>query len=480
MTGCRVRRPSTEGARVPAIRGIYNTAFCYLPFVLEGVGSTQDAYACAKAALRSAESWDEVHNDLRYLFRFICEKYDETSPNCQCHHFELGAEALDALGFGLSHAWAPARLWSSKKRRWSEPVDDRIIRVDQVGCFAFATSINVLVLKLHFETSDPYQVAEGLFHLKNVRNSSLIPLAETPGEELVPAQRRGRSLLDLAHEILGTLDLAAEPHFFFYANEGRERANVFVHAEVDEERLGAVDENHLLYYLANCYKRDFDYDPERKLPLRSYWSLPTTLWGCSAEALACLTLPARAGQGKGFLVSVFKRNITNEYQFLYLLLLHQKYAYYRLLMGIGAGQRRDRAQLEQFHRELEVFRANFVFARVSETQQYQVLYETVRRELRLEEMDHDVAEPIAALVQLRQEDDDRAEREGERRVEFAMNMVACLAGVSAIVDALDIINNYLAGVLPQAARSVLSLVVSLALLAVTTRAARDLMGPRGE
>ena len=457
--------------------GPYNIEFCYLPFVLEGAGEATEAYTKAKAVLRASDAWHEVHDDVRYLFRYICEKYDADSPNCQCHHFVLADEALDELGMGGNHPWVIGRFWERKKHRWCEDAGSSRIFIDQAHCYVFGTSVNILVLRMHMEVDDPLAVAERIFHIKNVRNGVLVPYDETRGTEAgVKSAPHAIPLLDMALNTVAAFTSEATPRFFFYANERRERANVFLQVDVDEAICGEIDVEQTMFYLANCYKQDFDYDSEHILPVSSYWATPATLWGYSSEALACLTLPARAGQGRGFLFSVFRRNIANEYQFLYLLLLHQKYAYYRLLMRIGAGQRRDREQLERFHRELEVFKANFVFSRVSETQQYQTLYEKVAEELRLSDMERDVAEPIAALAQLRQEEDDRAEREGEQRVERAMNTVALLAGISAICEALDVFNYYVGVVLPDGLRIVISCAVSLGLVAVTAKAARDLQG----
>lgn len=459
--------------------GPYNVAFYYLPFVLDGAGDAAQAYKQAKEAFRSSSSWHEVDDDIRYLFRYICEKYDPKSANCQCHHFVLNDEALEELGLGKEHAWVPVSSWARKQKRWRDSAETSQIIIEQVHCYVFSTSVNILMLRMRMVAVDAYAVAERLFYLKNVRNAVIMPY-DTPAEDdtATPQQMPAPRRVPLMGMVTSLVDLFAPPvtpHFFFYANEGRERANTFLHVEAPEDAPGELDADRVLYYLANVYKQDFDYDAEHVLPVRSYWATPATLWGSSAEALACLTLPARAGRGKGFLTSVFKRNVQNEYQFLYLLLLHQKYAYYRLLMSIGAGQRSNRAQLEQFHRELEVFKANFVFSRVSETQQYQVLYDMVADELRLADMERDVAEPIAALAQLRQEDEERAKLESDRQVEHTMNMVALLAGISAITDALDLINNYMAGNLPQVVRSALSLVVTVALMVVTIRAARDLM-----
>ena len=455
----------------------YNVAFCYLPFIVDGQTDTTEAYELALKALGGSDSWKQVEDKASYLLRYICEKYDPSFPDCQCHHFRLRGSNSLSLGIGKADSWRRVTL---KDVVDGTPYCDFFI--SDVSCYAFSTSINILVYKLRFASSDPLVISTELSLLKKVRGTRIVPTArDRQGKiaEKALAKGEGVTLHELSELILSSAGLGESRSYFFYANEGRERMNVLMHVEA----ATGVDAKSTLFYLGNCYNKSFDYDGRHAIPTKMYWASPTTAWACSSEALACLTVPdcATSEQARKFVTGGFRYNFLTSYQFLYLMLLHQKYEYYRLLMSIGAGERRDRAQLEQFRRELEVFRANFVFSRVSETQQYQHLYDMVANELRLEEMDRDVGKPIEALRTLRREEEagkrrqeEDAERESDRRIGNALNTFTMLAGISALFDGLELINNYVPLHVPEGVADWLSLALAVVLVVVMAKTANAL------
>lgn len=448
----------------------YNVAFCYLPFVIEGASSADGAYDKALKALAGSDDWKQATERASYLFRYICEKYDPSFPDCQCHHYLLRGSAAVELGIGKIIPWERCPMPGSAP----DESTGCSFSITEVSCYVFSTSVNILVLKLRFDTDDPLEISTQLSSLKNVRSSRMIP-CRPKQKGLLAAEaleeQRGLTMLEMAESLLCTTGFSPKPSFFFYANEGRECMNVLMHVEA----VGSTDVETTLFYLGNCYSRTFDYEQAHSLPTHMHWASPTTAWAYSSEALACLTVPHRATSEKArdFVTQGFRFNFLNSYQFLYLMLLHQKYEYYRLLMSIGAGERRDRDQLEQFRRELEFFRANFVFARVSETQQYQYLYDVVSRELKLSEMDRDVGRPIQALRVLRQDEEEEkrqaeedAERESDRRIGNALNVFTLLAGISALFDGLELIHNYVSPNTSPGVGSVASVALSVVLVSL--------------
>ena len=455
----------------------YNVAFCYLPFVVDGV-PTETACKQTLEAFTNSSNWKQAKDRATYLFRYICEKYDPAFPDCQCHHFQLLGDARNKLGIGKIIPWHRVR------RDDISPEDfcDCSFLMPEVSCYVFSTSVNILVFKLHFATDDPLVISTQLAGLKNVQASRIIPCSEKQNGTLAKRaleDQGGITILEFAKSLLAETGFSLKPEFFFYANEGRKSMNVLMHVESDQD----IDVETTLFYLGNCYSQTFDYEREHSLPTHMHWASPTTAWAYSSEALACLTVPQRATSEKArdYVTQGFRFNFLNSYQFLYLMLLHQKYEYYRLLMSIGAGERREREQLEQFHRELEFFRANFVFSRVSETQQYQYLYDVVSSELKLAEMDRDVAKPIKALRLLRQNEEaelrlaeEAAERESDRRIGNALNIFTLLAGISALFDGLELVNTYIPLHVPTVLADWISILLALVLIALMIRTARQL------
>ena len=473
---------SPDVPETSASSSCYNVAFCYLPFVANDIEGTEESFAKTVRIFEKSDAWKPMTERANYLLRYICEKYDPSFPGCQCHHYRMyGSTAID-LGIGKASAWR--MNWPDSPGTLA-PGDCNFV-IAEVGCYAFSTSVNILVYKLHFDTSDPLTVSTQLALLKKVRSTRIVPAnpkqTGTLSDEAL-GEKGGLTLLEMSERILASAGLSPKHSFFFYANEGRERMNVLMHVEADET-ASELDAEDTLFYLGNCYNRSFDYDGEHTIPTKMHWASPSTAWAYSSEALACLTLPQRATSARAqtFVTSGFRYNFLTSYQFLYLMLLHQKYEYYRLLMSIGAGERRDRAQLERFRRELEVFRANFVFSRVSETQQYQYLYDMVARELKLDEMDWDVGKPIEALRGLRREDEaskrraeEDAERESDRRIGIALNVFALLAGISALFDGFEFVSGYISPVVPPAVALLIYATIALVVVALVFFVIRQLV-----
>ena len=111
--------------------------------------------------------------------------------------------------------------------------------------------------------------------------------------------------------------------FFFYANEGTERANLLTYLEADFSENFEYE----LFYLRRCYKEDYLYYTDEKQNDREiYTASKNTFWGLSPEAAVCIVCPEKGGEE--FLRTRFYKNFNKQYLFMYILLLHQKYVLY--------------------------------------------------------------------------------------------------------------------------------------------------------
>lgn len=73
--------------------------------------------------------------------------------------------------------------------------------------------------------------------------------------------------------------------FFYYANPGTERANLFTYIEIESN----VNYERDLFYLRHCYHDQYAYSEDEQTDSKEIYVLsPNVMWGLSPEAAACL------------------------------------------------------------------------------------------------------------------------------------------------------------------------------------------------
>ena len=314
---------------------------------------------------------------------------------------------------------------------------------------------------MHFDTADAMDISSSLFHLKNIsshRSSGIIPQSNSwKCEELrgcagLP-EKRGITFDEITRFLIKQLDDGLRPELLFYANEGYGKMNILAYAELPMD-TAAEEVTRKLFYLGNCYNNSYIYSSSHCIPSNVHWQSPDIAWGYSSEALACVTLCGqaivRAAKGSGahhsmeerehrrFIKRTFIKNVKSNYRFMYLILLHQKYAYYLLLTRLGAGQDKDVEVLEDYKSQLETLRTNFAFSRVSETAQYQQLYAKLSEEFKLADIDRDVNDPLVTLTQLKHDEEERQDKRRERNMDYALAVLAILSIISCVCDGVSL------------------------------------------
>lgn len=420
-----------------------NSSCFFLPFHL----GTPDRAALLARRLQASADWQPVRDPLRYLLRFVADRLNSDDPaRWRCLRFSLRPEAREALGL-----LPPDQPYHMGEHRFQGQPEDFPFRLDGVELFCFRTSVCLLVFQVSFPRQEPLWISSAQYYLKKVSREPV-----TPGPDGPPA-----TLLALACRIVAGPTDGLSPVFFHFAAPGTERANVFSRLEVPWQE----DYTRELYYLRHCYREGFLLP--RELPGEDRDFLrpsEDTLWGISSEAAVCLVCP-ELGQ-EDFLYTSFYRNFQQQYLFMYVLLLHQKYALYFLLGQVDTGIGEDLALLEDYRRRLYEFESDYVFSRVAEVPQYQQLYDRMRDAFALKELFEDVREPLSALSELRRtrEEDERSAREtGLNRCLFLLSLLVI---PSALGDTLALVGALAGPVLPAAAVAALQAAGCLLVLAL--------------
>lgn len=496
---------------------VKNYEFCFIPFVLGVRKSQKDIeadYDRLRNLLDSSEYWDKAQDEVRYLFSYVCDKFP-IKPNENVHdrrdgakrdapqgerapaagdapqgeqvlHYRLKERTLISLGFGRKARWDNGgfRNGAGKWCSW-KGTKHICIHIDSIDLYVFKTSVNILQIEMHFDTADAMDIPSNLFHLKNIssyRSSGIIPQSNSWTCEELRAyaqfpEKRGITFDEITRFLIKHIDDGLRPELLFYANEGCGKMNILAYAELPMD-TAAEEVTRKLFYLGNCYNNSYIYSSSHCIPSNAHWQSPDIAWGYSSEALACVTLCGqaivRAAKGSGahhsmgewehrrFIKRTFIKNVKSNYRFMYLILLHQKYAYYLLLTRLGAGQDKDVEVLEDYKSQLETLRTNFAFSRVSEAAQYQQLYAKLSEEFKLADIDRDVNDPLVTLTQLKHDEEERQDRRRERDMNHALALLAVLSIISCVCDGVSLFGASLEWF-------VVALIVTVVPIAVFTR-----------
>lgn len=390
-----------------------NTSYIFIPFCQK----KQEEFLMMVDALSSHEAWESKQIDLRYMMKYITDKFNAShADKCGCFRYVLKENARKTFGLGDRN-----ETYRTKKM-------DAFYLTD-IELFCFRTEVSILAFRVEFEETDSYKIASAQYQLKKVSRE---PITAASGEFLET------TLLEIAKNLVARIGDKVELVPFFYMNEEHARANVFTYVEIEEQE----NYDRELYYLKRCYNEEFLYyeDEERK-EKEFFCTTPDVMWGFSSEAAVCLARP-ELGR-RAFIQEKLYKNFGEQYLFLYLLILHQKYVLYLFLTRIGVGRYNDLATLEEYKKQLHEFETDFVFSCISEVPQYQMLYEKMLEVHELHRMYEDVREPLDSLSEIQREQAETKRLKSDQKINKALFLLSILTLFSALTDSVQFAEGFL-------------------------------------
>lgn len=396
-----------------------NTSYIFIPFIFK----KQADFNPLIEALNSSDSWEQIHDEIVYMFKYVADKIDSHNKEmCQCFHYQLKDSYRDKFDLATKDEW-----FSISTHLHGEQEKNALFRILSVQIYCFSTTVGIIAFKIHLEKDDPFWVSNVQYHLKKVSREKIFH--ENPAEST--------TMLDISKKLVSEFSAISNITFFYYANPSTERANVFTYLEVEPQENYKKE----LFYLRRCYSDGFIYVENSKLDEEEIF-IPSkdTVWGISPEAAVCLVCPG-CGRER-FIRETFYKNFNEQYLFMYVLLLHQKYVLYMFLTKIGIGMYNNLDTLEEYRQELYEFETDFVFSCITEVSQYQNLYDRMVEAFSLKKMYEDVHEPLTSLGEIRRETAENEQKKRDDNVNRALLMLSVLSFFSALVDSFDFVDSF--------------------------------------
>lgn len=406
------------------MNSLKNISYIFIPFSFNKKDDNHADFHYFVAALDKSSAWEQVHDKIKYMLKYVADKinsYDNT--NCRCFHYELNAFSREKFGIAAEDEW-----FKTNAHPFNGHQENIRFRILSVHLYCFSTTVGIIAFKLNFEKDDPIWISNAQYYLKKVSKEKIF----------IDGTDSQTTLLDISKCLVAEFSSICEFEFFYYANPYTERANVLTYLEVEPQENFKKE----LFYLRRCYSDDYVYAEDEKTDSAEIFATSkATVWGVSPEAAVCL---ACSGYGlEEFVHKTFFHSFNQEYLFMYVLLLHQKYVLYMFLSKIGVGTYNDLDTLEEYRHQLYEFETDFVFSCITEVPQYQMLYDKLTQAFSLEKMYNDVHEPLTSLREVRRETAENNQKKRDDSVNGALLVLSVLSFFSALIDSFDFFDSFL-------------------------------------
>lgn len=295
-----------------------------------------------------------------------------------------------------------------------------------IGCVSF------YIRAADAATQTPTDLADLCFALKRVDNS---PFVKTAQEIL---KKSGMEEYCLFPFFVNSSDtMFATMDFFAYAEcKG-----------LPDDKLPGI-----LYHMKYGYRKNFNYSENcTSFESEEYRPVEGITWTASSEGISCIAYDMKMQDEKdnislnksfinqgSFLEKTFRKNLEQNYFPMFLSILQQKYAIYKLLNEFSGRSLEEltEAELRDWNSRLTNFKTQNDYTILSETSQYQGVSRIMRNAMHLEALYENVQEKIDATTNI-------LERKSERRVNNALAGLSLIAIFSILTDSYSWISNNL-------------------------------------
>lgn len=317
---------------------------------------------------------------------------------------------------------------------------DKSPALGEISLYVFGQKIIFLEFQVLYKNMEPKEIAYFISIFRSLRHS-----------KDVPAESGCKSLKDAIEKIMparesGTILCFSNP------SEVKMQADIFTMLSIPG--LDEQESRSLCCRLAHGYKTidpsegdaSSDYDKFLQLNANEHW-------GICPDGLAYINNIVKA---KNFFITY--NNLCNDYHFIYLLLLHQRFSaisFIEEISRIGKSDK-EREKITEIYPNIVDLRTHYSFRVISDNFFYQTVYNTTYQVLEIESLLKDLEEANGQFNEL--------SKEREKRVERFIGVLSLLAAFSAVTDLAAYLCEFTLE-MPFVILKVISLVVVLLILA---------------
>lgn len=187
-----------------------------------------------------------------------------------------------------------------------------------------------------------------------------------------------------------------------------------------------------IFLLKRSYRSNFEYNPEtEKNGYDMYYSPYSYMdWGGSEEGLVCICKKSK--EASYYVEHFHYSQLTNDYLFMYLLLLNQRFSMVKYIMELSNCEN-DSAELKKIDEKVVMLKSKFSFRIISDDMIYQNIYSKMFGLLQIEALLCDIEECNDRMESVAQKESEIR----ENRTSRILVVLSFLTLFSALIDASD-------------------------------------------
>lgn len=396
---------------MPAAPGFLNQSVFFIPFRYE-------QYETTCQALRSMGIWEPIAPEEyrpKYLLSYagrLCER-----PDRYC---TLRCTLRDLIPLEpYLHSWDPV------------PASGSLPTIQDIRVSCFSTGIGFLEIWVSYNQMWIEEILNFIYRFKRTTYDEFGKLEVT--------------LQDAVGRILPA-DLYRNT-FFYCIDRLKYDCRCLHMIRLDRVNYPEVqDQKRFTYLLERCYKRTFAYDEDRvkESPYDMlYMPYDNDFWGGSQEGLANVCIEFGDYYKDLFLNTYKQQQLEQDYHFLYLLLLNQKYAAISYVDSIAnlkdlyqLTDPEEQKKLHELNQKTVVLRTDFSFRLVSDDMIFQNVYSRMYEIMDIDALLGDIRDNDEQMRILIEEE----EKQAEKKTEGLLTGIAILALFSALIDGADFLD----------------------------------------
>lgn len=381
------------------------------------------------------QGWEKIEWKTRYFLNYVTNSLYHNSTVYRLREKTRKDWNLSPMNQILKHHRSTENL---------EEIDF-FFTLEEINLISFKTHVGLLVFQLMDQNpnTDLEQAAAFCYEQKKIQKFKGQFLQQ-------PASPDPISLYSLSEYLLIQTGIITETEENILFNKHLYHCFFFTYAYCE----GTPDTNWKkeLFALKHGYHENFAYieDSDQTIQNEVFHPMDYIYWSMSSEGIACISYDLNQETTQNFLDGSFFKNLKEQYMPLIVFLLHQKYALYYYLIQFGSGgiEEEDTLRLEQYGEAIADFKARYEFQVISETMQYQNLYDMLRHSFQLDQLFQDLEDKINQVSVCLERRQDKIQKEADQRTNKALNGIAFLAVFSALIDGIAWIDYVAAGIRP--------------------------------
>ncbi|MBD5513736.1 MAG: hypothetical protein HDR06_03530 [Lachnospiraceae bacterium] len=341
---------------------------------------------------------------------------------------------MEKRAYGLPYTDGHRKILTCSMRRRGE-TKEYTIDIRNVRIHCFGTNVGFLVYDVWYSEEMSYDdLLEFNFLFKKVGMSNI----EIKNAILLDNLENRTYLYALSENLIA--NGLEDVELFFHANNViRMESNVFsIFCDNDKNMI-----DNKLFHLGHSYTKEYEYNISNNDDFQKYHPYSYIHWGYCQDGITCIYYDTC-----NFTLNDLNGKLQNDYYFMYLVLLHQRYTALSLINEMMNCRRADPDEWRKIQYRLTEYRMEYSFHIISDEMTYHRIYKDVRAILSIDELENDLKE-ISDRMYMLQSEKQREKEEADAnyrgwRTDIVLGILSLLTVFSAFVDSTDILNRWCA------------------------------------